>query len=58
MAKVVRCRDIGMDCDFEARAETVPDLLQKCAEHAKTDHNMQEIPAELVAKVTAAIQDE
>ena len=58
MAKVIRCSDIGMDCDFEARADTVPDLLQKCAEHAKTDHGMQKIPAELVAKVTAAIRDE
>ena len=58
MAKVIRCSDIGMDCDFEARAETVPEVLQKCAEHAKTAHNMQEIPANLIAQVTAAIRDE
>ena len=58
MAKVVRCRDVGVDCDFEARAETEEEVLQKCAEHAKNDHGMAEIPPELAEKVQAAIHDE
>ncbi len=29
MAKVVRCREVGVDCDFEARGETEQDVLQK-----------------------------
>ena len=58
MAKFVSCRDVGMDCDFEARGETEQEIMQKCAEHARTDHGMKEIPAELVAKVKAAIHDE
>ncbi|MBI4459311.1 MAG: DUF1059 domain-containing protein [Acidobacteria bacterium] len=57
MAKTIKCRDIGVDCDFEARAETVDELLRKCAEHAKTDHGMNEIPAEMAAKVRAAIRE-
>ncbi|MBI3896042.1 MAG: DUF1059 domain-containing protein [Acidobacteria bacterium] len=57
MAKAIKCRDIGVDCDFEARAETVDELLRKCAEHAKSDHGMNEIPAEMEAKVQAAIRD-
>ena len=56
--KVVRCRDVGVDCDFEARANTEQEVLQKCAEHAKADHGMAEIPAELAAKVKASIKDE
>lgn len=36
MAKAIRCREVGFDCDFEARADTVEELLQKCNEHAKT----------------------
>ena len=27
MAKVVNCRDVGVDCDFEARAETEEELF-------------------------------
>jgi len=58
MAKVFRCRDVGMDCDFEARAETEEEILKKAAEHAKTVHNMKEIPKEVLAKVRAAIRNE
>ena len=25
--KVIRCRDVGVDCDFEAHGETVEDVL-------------------------------
>jgi len=57
MAKAISCRDVGMDCDFEARANTVEELMKKCAEHAKSDHGLNEIPPELVAKVQAAIRD-
>ena len=58
MAKVLRCKDVGMDCDFVARAETEEELLKKAAEHAETTHNMKEIPEDVLAKVRAAIQDE
>ena len=58
MAKIIRCRDIGMDCDFEARAETEEELLKKVAEHAGTTHNMTEISEDVLSKVRAAIQDE
>ena len=58
MAKVVSCREVGVDCDFVARAETEKELLQKCAEHARAAHDMQEIPPELVAKVQASIRTE
>jgi predicted small metal-binding protein len=56
--KVVRCRDVGVDCDFEAQGNTEQEVLQKCAEHAKADHGMTEIPAEMVAKVKASIKEE
>jgi len=56
--KYIRCRDVGVDCDFEARGATTEEVLAQCAQHAKTDHGMDEIPAELAAKVKAAIRDE
>jgi predicted small metal-binding protein len=56
--KAIRCRDIGVDCDFEARGETVEEVLTKCSEHGKSAHGMNELPPELVEKVKGAIRDE
>ena len=58
MAKVLRCRDVGMDCDFVARADSEEELLKKAAEHAATTHDMKEIPEAVLAKVRAAIRNE
>jgi len=58
MAKVVSCKDVGMDCDFVAHGETEQDILEQCADHARTAHNMTEITVELAEKVRAAIRDE
>ena len=58
MAKALRCRDVGMDCDFVARAETEEEILKKAAEHAATAHEMKEIPEEVLEKVRAAIRNE
>lgn len=41
--KVLRCRDIGVDCDFEARAKTIDEVLKKAAEHARKDHNIKRV---------------
>jgi predicted small metal-binding protein len=35
MTKVLKCRDAGVDCDFEARGATEEDILKQAAEHAK-----------------------
>ena len=58
MAKVVRCRDVGVDCDFVARGETEQDVLNACAEHGRTAHGIETLPQELVEKVRAAIHEE
>jgi predicted small metal-binding protein len=58
MAKVLRCRDVGMDCDFVARADSEEELLKKAAEHAATTHDMKEIPEAVLTKVRAAIRNE
>jgi predicted small metal-binding protein len=57
MAKIIKCLDVGVACDFEARAENEAELMKKVAEHARTAHGITQIPAELVAKVKAAIRD-
>ncbi len=56
--KAVNCRDVGVDCDFVARGETVDDVLRQCGEHARSAHGYAEVPPELVDKVKAAIREE
>ena len=58
MAKVLRCRDVGFDCDGVIRAETEEEIFKQVAEHAQTAHNLTEITKEVVEKVRAAIRDE
>ncbi len=58
MAKIVSCRDAGADCDFVARGDNEEEVLRQVTEHARTDHNMSEIPADVRDKVRAAIRDE
>ena len=57
MAKSISCRDVGVDCDFQATGETVEEVMRQCADHAKGAHGMDEIPPELVEKVQAAIRE-
>jgi predicted small metal-binding protein len=58
MTKIVRCRDVGVDCDFEARGQTDEEVIKKCEKHARAEHGMEEISADLIAKVKAAIHEE
>jgi len=58
MAKVLSCRDVGVDCDFVARGATVEEVMEKAREHATKDHGFGDIPPELVDRVKAAIRDE
>ncbi len=60
MAKVLRCRDLGMDCPKELRAETEEELLKLAAEHAEKDHGISTalIPASIIAMVKSSIKDE
>ena len=58
MGKTMRCRDVGMNCDFVARGATEDEVMKKAAEHARRDHGIQEITPELAGKVRAAIRTE
>jgi predicted small metal-binding protein len=58
MAKVLTCREVGMDCDFVARGNSEEEIMAQAAAHARNDHGFQDIPPEVVDKVKAAIHDE
>jgi predicted small metal-binding protein len=42
----------------EIRADTEAEILEKAAEHARTTHNLAEMPPEVVTKVRAAMRTE
>jgi len=46
MAKVLRCKDVGVGCGFEARAATEEEVLKIAAQHAKTDHGIVKVKQE------------
>lgn len=56
MAKELRCRDVGMDCEFKARGSSEEEVLQQAAAHARSVHQISEMTPELQAKVRSAIR--
>jgi predicted small metal-binding protein len=58
MEKHLRCRDVGMDCDFEARGKTEDEVMRQAAAHAQRTHGIQEITPELADRVRKAIRTE
>jgi predicted small metal-binding protein len=58
MSKVMRCGDIVPGCEYVARGQNEREVIQKAAEHAKTEHGMASIPDDILNKVKSAIHDE
>jgi predicted small metal-binding protein len=53
--KSLRCRDLGIHCDFEASGNTAEEVLAKAAAHARTVRKITEVTPDLVAKARNAI---
>jgi predicted small metal-binding protein len=58
MAKVLRCRDVGVDCDFECRGATVDEVLACAAKHAKEGHGLKEVDESYYKAWRKKIKDE
>ena len=41
--KVLSCKDIGVDCDFQARGRSAGEVLKKASAHAMKDHNIKRV---------------
>jgi predicted small metal-binding protein len=50
------CRDIGIDCPFEAHGSTNHELMRKFIDHAEPAHKMQVLSADVIFKVQNAIR--
>jgi predicted small metal-binding protein len=44
MTMVLRCRDTGIDCNYEARADSEKEVLDLAFQHGREVHNMERTP--------------
>jgi predicted small metal-binding protein len=58
MRKMMTCRDVGMDCDFQAHGKTDDEVVRNAAQHAREKHDLATIPPDLEKKVRAAIKEQ
>ena len=57
MAKRLSCRDVGVECDFVACADTEEAIFEKAGDHVRKGHGMSEISQELYDKAKSAIRE-
>lgn len=55
--KSFSCGAVVPNCTAKFNGETDEEILSQVAEHARRDHGMTEVPAEVVAQVRANIQE-
>ncbi len=55
--KQFACGDVVPGCTAVFRAETEPEILALVAEHAKSGHEMSQVPPALVEQVRSHITD-
>jgi predicted small metal-binding protein len=41
--KILKCKDVGVDCDFVASGKTEEVVLKKAAEHARKVHGIKRV---------------
>lgn len=61
MAMTVACRDLGFDCSYVARGETMEELMADSATHGKEVHGYtdeQLNDPEMKKKIEAAVKEE
>jgi len=56
--KVLACKDVGVNCDFQVRGKNVDDVLKKAAEHAKRDHNIKKVTKDYLDSWRTKVHDE
>jgi predicted small metal-binding protein len=55
MAKELRCRDLGIECNQVIRARTQEELIERVAEHVLAVHAFDPVDAGMLEQLEAAI---
>ncbi len=56
--KVLACKDVGVDCDYQARGKTPAEVLRKASVHAHKDHNIKKVTKAYLDSWRKKIHDE
>jgi len=53
----IDCREVGwQDCSFSTEADTVEQVIEQCADHARLNHNLKGFGPELYARMRPNIR--
>ena len=58
MTKVLRCKDLGLDCDSEIHGDSEQEILDTLVCHIQTTHNLEAISPETALQARTLIRDE
>ncbi len=50
------CKDLGMDCSFEATGKTDQEIMKQFIDHAESAHKMSVLPADVIYRVQKSIK--
>jgi len=50
------CKDLGMDCSFEATGTTEIEVMRKFIDHAGSAHNMELLTADVIYRIQKMIK--
>jgi predicted small metal-binding protein len=50
------CKDLGMDCSFEASGTTDREIMRQFIDHAESAHKMSVLPADVIYQVQKSIK--
>jgi predicted small metal-binding protein len=50
------CKDLGMDCSFEATGTTERELMRQFIDHAEPAHNLNVLTADVIYQIQKAIK--
>ena len=55
MTKTLRCGDVVPGCSAEVRANTDEEVLRQAAEHARTEHGIEQLDDATAERIRSAI---
>lgn len=52
----ITCRDVGIECEFAARGATVEEVIEHCASHGRSQHQMHSFGPDIFVKMRQSIR--
>jgi predicted small metal-binding protein len=57
MEKLLSCRTLGYDCDFEACGDTAKETLETAIDHARAIHGLKDLSEKDLMRVRGEVRD-